>query len=139
MRWFHWPAKLPQQPSGRMVLSWVFASLQVIFAVIHGFSFLVYPAHPSTVRVVAYIQTLGPIWVYAFGGTSVLLITALLLRRLLPFTHSACAGVWAGYASALWVGALFDRPEGVVSFPIVATIIMIGHVVLGLASVDIRG
>lgn len=139
MRWFFWPAKLPQQPSGRMVLSWVFASLQLIFAVIHGFSFLVYPLHPSTVRIVAYIQSLGPIWVYTFGGTSALLIASLLSRRLLPFSHSTCAGVWAGYAAALWVGALADKPAGVVSFPILATVITIGHVVLGLASVDLRG
>ena len=139
MRWFLWPAKLPQQPSGRLVLSWVFASLQVIFAIIHGFSFLVYPAHPSTVRIVAYIQSLGPIWVDAYGATSLLLIVSLLLRRLLPFSHSCCAGVWAGYSAALWWGALADRPMGVISFPVVATIIMIGHIVMGLASVDIRG
>lgn len=138
MQWFLWPAKIPQQPSGRMALSWILVVLQVIFAVIHGFNFLVYPAHPSTVRIVAYIQSLGPIWVDAYGSTAVLLITALLLRRMVAFSHSCCAAVWAGYSAALWLGALSDRPTGVISLPIVTTLIMIIHIVLGLASVDTR-
>lgn len=68
-----------------------------------------------------------------------MLMAALLLRRMLPVSHACCAAIWAGYSAALWTGALADRPEGTVSFPVVATVIMIGHVVLALASVDVRG
>lgn len=138
MRWFLWPSKIPQQPSGRLALSWILAGLEVIFAVIHAFNFLVYPANPTTVKIVAYIQSLGPIWVDSYGFTAVLLIVALCTRRLLAFSHACCAAVWSGYAAALWLGALSDRPTGVISFPIVTTLIMIIHIVLGLASVDTR-
>lgn len=100
--------------------------------VLHAVPRLVYAPRTgrTTTRVVAYIQDLGPLWVLAFGVTSLLLAAALLRRRGVHYGHLACATVWVIYAVALWIGALADTPHGTVFYPVVVTIVFGFHLLL---------
>jgi hypothetical protein len=99
---------------------------------LHAVPGLVYASRlgRSTTRIVAYIQDLGPLWVLAFGITSLILSVALVRRRGVHYGHLACAGVWVVYAVALWIGALADKPHGTVFYPTVTTVLVAIHVIL---------
>jgi hypothetical protein len=106
--------------------------LQAVAAVLHAVPGLVYPSRTgrTTTRLVAYIQDLGPLWVLAFGVSSLLLGGLLWRGRGVHYGHLGCAAVWVMYVVALWIGALADTPHGTVFYPVVTTIVFSFHLLL---------
>jgi hypothetical protein len=129
-------------PVHRLQVSYTLLTLQAVAAVVHAVPGLVYANRVgrTTTRVVAYIQDLGPVWVAAFGLSALLLAGALLRRRYVHYGHLACASVWVMYAVALWTGALLDTPHGTIFYPILASVVVVLHVVLASSyNDDVRG
>lgn len=112
--------------------------LQVAATALHVVPTLVYSGHPTT-RVVAYISSLGPVWVLCFGATSLTLGASLWWRGRQDYAHLACAGVWVFYAVALFVGAFAGSPHGTIFFPIVASAIVVVHTILAIGYSDDAG
>lgn len=113
----------------RTNLSLVMLALQVTAAVVHIVPSLVYPVLSvrTTTRIVAEINSLGPVWVLCFGVSSLLLGITLRLGRGETYGHLACAAVWVFYATGLWLGTFATSPHGTVLFPIVATMTVTVH------------
>lgn len=106
--------------------------LQVIAAGLHVVPSLVYPVSSvrTTTRVVAQVNALGPVWVLLFGLSSLLLGTTLAANRAQVHGHLSCATVWVMYATGLWIGSLATEPHGTVFFPVIATFVVIFHMLL---------
>jgi hypothetical protein len=125
----------------RPAASWVLCSLQAIFAVLHFFPSLAYrvptPASPTpapTMSIVAYIDSLGPFWVYGFGVSAAVLALSLRWKKSSrTYTHIFCGGVFASYMIALFFGALFDHPHGPLTLPILACLPVAGHAFLAIS------
>lgn len=119
-------------PRHRVQVSAVLLTLQLTATVLHAVPGLVYAtrAGRTTTRVVAYIQDLGPLWVFAFGVSGLVLAVALLRHRGVHYGHLACASVWVMYAVALWIGALADTPHGTVFYPTVTSVLVAIHMIL---------
>jgi hypothetical protein len=105
--------------------------LQLVATGLHVVPSLVYP-HTAlkTTRVVAEINSLGPVWVLLFGVTSLGLGAALWWNRGETYAHLACAGTWVFYATGLWIGAFGEQPHGTILFPVVATMTVLFHTIL---------
>lgn len=112
--------------------------LQVAATALHVVPKLVYSAHPTT-RIVAYISSLGPIWVLLFGATSLMLGASLWWKGRQDYAHLACATVWVFYMVALFVGAFASSPHGTVFFPAVAAAIVGVHSILAVSYSDDAG
>lgn len=130
---------MPSPRRHRSQLSVALLVLQVVAAVLHVTPSLVYPTRPITARIVLYISHLGPVWVLAFGLTSVALAVAYWVARYLDYAHLAAAGVWVMYSSSLWIGALAQSPRGTVLFPCVATALVAVHTIIAASYSDAAG
>jgi hypothetical protein len=113
----------------RLQSSVVLLMLQAVATVLHVFPNLIYSTHGirTTTRIVAEIQSLGPIWVFAFGLSSIALVTTLWFKRGETYGHLACATIWVMYATGLWLGTFVEKPHGTVFFPVVASFIVAFH------------
>lgn len=122
-----------QRRSPRPFASWTLCSLQWVFALLHLVPPWAYSsAGRTSVGVVAYINSLGPIWTIDFGLTSMILTVALLLRpKLLWVAHLLCGASFAAYSSALFFSAAFNHPAGPFTYPTLALFIFFAHGVLG--------
>jgi hypothetical protein len=121
----------------RRVVSLFLCLFQLYMAFLYVFPSLVARVgNPSpTVRIVQFIQSLGPYYTvgFAFSG-GILLITLLVpkLRKWIFFGHLVCFGVFFSYGFALFLGALSDHPHGPIVTPSLAMIPIVGHAVLAL-------
>lgn len=131
----------------RFQISAALLLLQVVATALHVVPDLVY-AHASvrtTTRVVAEINSLGPVWVLLFGTSALILGAALWWGKRETYAHLACAGVWVFYAAGLWLGAFAAQPHGTVFFPIIVTAVAGLHTILAasynedLANAKTRG
>ena len=116
----------------RVSASVVLLVLQVTATALHVVPSLVYPvvAVRTTTRVVAQINSLGPVWVLAFGISALILGATLRLDRGQAHGHLICAAVWVMYATGLWIGSLAAEPHGAVFFPVITTFVIIFHMLL---------
>jgi len=126
---------MPSAPRHRLQVSITLLCLQAVAAILHAVPGLVYATRVgrTTTRVVAYIQDLGPLWVFAFGISSLFLGATLLRGRGMHYGHLACASVWVMYAVALWLGALADTPKGTVFYPTVTSVLVFIHLILAIS------
>jgi hypothetical protein len=124
----------------RTQVSVVLLFLQLVATALHVVPSLVYASygHPTT-RIVAYISSLGPLWVLLFGATSVGMLVALRTGKGAYLAHVACGGVWVFYTIALWFGALASSPHGTVLFPVVTTALVFVHTILAGSYSDDAG
>lgn len=99
--------------------------LQALAAVLHSFPRLVSPGRPTTMTVVVYIDSLGPVWVILFGVTALGLAVSLYRRQCMNWAHLSAAVVWVLYTSALIVGAWATK--GAWFFPVVTAAIVFIH------------
>jgi hypothetical protein len=112
--------------------SLILLGLQAVATAVHIVPTLIYSpnsAH-STVRIVAYLAHLGPVWVLAFGVTALGLGASLWWQRGIWLWHLLGAAMWVAYDAGLWVGVLSSVPHGTVFFPIVALVPVATHVIL---------
>lgn len=107
-------------------MSWVLAVLQLVLAALHLFPALVFSGSPQ-VRVVLFINHLGPVWTTLFGLTGVALVLALRWHRYRHWTHLGCATVWSFYAAALWIGSVAVTPVAPVRLAVIVTGLAILH------------
>lgn len=116
----------------RLQSSLVLLILQLVATALHVVPSLVYPrtATRTTTRVVAEINSLGPVWVTLFGLTALMLAAALWWNRRETYAHLLCAGTWVFYSSSLWLGAFAATPHGTVFFPVVASAVAVFHTIL---------
>lgn len=117
----------------RTPASLVLLTLQVIATGLHVVPSLVYPATTAirtTTRVVAQISSLGPVWVLVFGVSSLLLGGAMAINRGQVHSHLICAAVWVMYSTGLWIGSLAAQPHGAVFFPVIASFVVVFHMLL---------
>lgn len=125
------PLNLPAV-SGALVL------LQLVLALLHLFPALVFSDSP-TVRVLVFINGLGPFWTLGFGITGVGLVVALWARRFRHWAHLGCTFVWVVYATALWIGAYAVSPPGPIRLAIVCTGLAAVHLVTATQYADEPG
>lgn len=109
--------------------------LQLALAVLHMFPALVFSDSP-TVRVLVFINHLGPWWVLGFGASGAALLVALRVRRFRHLGHLGCAFVWVVYATALWIGAYAVSPPGPIRLAIVCTGLAVVHLVTATQYAD---
>lgn len=83
---------------------------------------------PGQISIVSYIDSLGPIWLIGFGVTSLLLITALLLRPLwLRWAHVAALAVSTSFCFALWAGFALSSPRPTIIAATLSIAVVGGH------------
>lgn len=109
------------------LLAFVSACLAVAYA-IPGLGVARAAAPPGRRSIISYLETLGPVWATAFGVVAGLLVWGLLSDRLLEVWHASGAAVSAGYAVALWYGALASRPVGTVVGAVLSLLMLSLHV-----------
>lgn len=120
--------------SMRRIVSSFLAVFQLYFAVLYLFPSLTYPSTPSpTVRIVLFIQSLGPYFTMGFGISGGVLAVALLLRRFIYVGHLFCLMVFVSYTMALWLGAFTQQPHGSIIAPSLCLVPVVGHAALALS------
>lgn len=118
--------------SMRMIVSFCLAIFQLYFAVLYIFpSFTSSPA--PTVKVIQFIQSLGPFFTVGFGISGGLLLATLLWRRFIHVGHMCCLAVFMSYGVALWFGAFGQHPHGTLIGPSLCFVPIIGHAALALS------
>jgi hypothetical protein len=122
----------PHSRQYRTPASVVLLALQAVATGLHVVPSLVYPPANvrTTTRIVAEISSLGPVWVLVFGVSSLVMGVTLAIDRGQAHAHLICAAVWVMYATGLWIGSLAVAPHGTVLFPVVATFVVIFHMLL---------
>ncbi len=132
----------PQADSARRAAaSWVLCCLQLAFSILHTHAPWAYRVDGRTsTGVVAYINSLGPVWATLFGITSVVMMVLLLfreseglLRRKVWFGHMLCGGVFAAFTAALFTSAVSNMPAGPFTYPTLALIVTFSHGILTLS------
>ena len=112
--------------------------LQLVLAVLHLFPALVFSDSP-TVRVLVFINSLGPWWTLGFGASGTGLVVALRVGKWRHYGHLGCAFVWVVYATALWIGAYAVTPPGPIRLAIVCTGLAAVHLVAATQYADEPG
>jgi hypothetical protein len=116
----------------RTMASWFLCGMQGIIGLLHLYPPLAYRSvNATTTRVVATVNALGGLWVFALGLSAAALAGSLIAwHRLRPYMHLACTGVTLAYDVQLWVGALGDKPFGPLTFPVTFLLFVVGHLLL---------
>lgn len=120
------------QPVRRISVSWLLIGAAVALTVAYavpglGVSTALVPGRRS---VVAFLNSLGPVWTIAFGAVAAVLLIGVLARnsRALVLGHILGVAVCSGWSTALAVGALTSRPIGSVVTAILAVVMTLLHV-----------
>lgn len=121
--------------SARQIASTFLALFQIYFAVLYLFPVLVTPPTPApTIKVVLFIQSLGPYYTLGFAVSGGVLLLTLLWRRSLAFIgHLACFSVFFAYTVALFLGAFSASPHGTLIAPSLCLVPVVGHALLALS------
>jgi hypothetical protein len=116
----------------RTIASWFLCSMQFILAIFHLYPPLAYrSANATTTRVVAWVNSLGGVWVIGLGLTAAFLgISLISWKNLRAYAHLACAAATVAYDVQLWVGALGDIPFGPITYPLSFVLFVVGHLLL---------
>jgi hypothetical protein len=89
------------------------------------------PPGTSRVSIVSYINSLGPIWLIAYGSTGAFLIVALLTApRLLRWAHVAGVSVATTYSLALWAGFALSDPRPTIISALLSLAMVTWHITL---------
>lgn len=120
--------------SARTIVSGALCFFQLYMAFLYQFPSLVSrTGNPSpTVKVVQFVQSLGPYYTLGFAISGGTLLVALLIKRWIYVGHLACFSVFFAYAMALLLGALGDKPHGPILAPSLCLVPLLCHAVLAL-------
>lgn len=118
----------------RTIVSGFLCLFQLYMGLIYLFPPLVSRVNnPSpTVKIVQFIQSLGPYYTLGFAISGGVLLVALLTKRFIAAGHLLCFGVFFAYAMALLLGALSDTPHGPIIAPSLCVVPLVAHAVLAL-------
>lgn len=116
---------------GQTIASWTLCALQFTFSILHTHAPWAYRVDGRTsTGVVAYINSLGPVWTILFGASGLVLGVACSLRKLQWVGHAACGSIFAGFMCALFVSAIFNSPAGPFTYPTLALFVTFAHGVM---------
>lgn len=135
---FEIPARLRAR---RVAASWVLCCLQLAFSILHTHAPWAYRVDGRTsTGVVAYINSLGPVWAVLFGVTAVIMAGLLVIGEegwwLSSKTwvgHLLCGVVFAAFTAALFTSAISNTPAGPFTYPTLAFFITFSHGILTLS------
>lgn len=116
----------------RRTASWFLCLMQLALAILHLYPPLAYRSvNATTTRVVAWVNSLGGIWVLGLGLTAMTLGASLLFwNKLRAHAHLACAAATVTYDVQLWIGSLGERPFGPITYPLSFVLFVVGHLLL---------
>jgi hypothetical protein len=116
---------------GRIVASWALCVIQFVFCVLHTHGPWAYRVDGRTsTGVVAYINSLGPVWTVAFGVSAALLGALLVFKRGALYGHVFCGAVFAAFTGALFTSAILNSPAGPFTYPALALFMVFANGVL---------
>lgn len=132
---FEIPARLRAR---RAAASWVLCCLQLSFSILHTHAPWAYRLDGRTsTGVVAYINSLGPVWAVLFGVTAMVTAGLLVLNdksgwfgRTVWVGHMLCGGVFTAFTAALFTSAISNTPAGPFTYPTLALFITFSHGIL---------
>ena len=135
---FEIPARLHAR---RVAASWVLCCLQLAFSILHTHAPWAYRVDGRTsTGVVAYINSLGPVWAVLFGVTAVVMAGLLViseegwwLSKKIWLGHMLCGVVFAAFTAALFTSAIANTPAGPFTYPTLAFFITFSHGILTLS------
>ena len=115
--------------------SWLLCVMQGIIGILHVYPPLAYRVtNATTTRVVAWVNSIGGIWIFGLAGTALALaLTLVIWEKYRSYAHLVCAASTIAYDVQLWVGALGDQPHGPITLPVTFLLFFVGHLLLFFA------